>query len=60
MEFEAMAVMVGVMDVQENGEKTICGIHMDCTVCPNCPALCEVCAFDCTTKGQFCPGKGQP
>ena len=59
MEFEAMAVMAGLNEAQKNGEKTICGIHIDCSVCPNCPSLCEVCV-NCTTKGQYCPGKGQP
>ena len=60
MEFEAMAVMAGLGDLQNNGEKGICGFKDTCEVCSDCPSLCEVCLTNCTTKGQYCPGKAQP
>lgn len=56
MEFEALAVLIG----QGAGDKTICAIKVDCTVCPDCSSLCTICLTDCTAYGLACPNKAQP
>jgi len=59
IEFEAIAVMAGYGVT----EKTICGIKIDCTVCTDCPSLCEVCPYKlppCPDYHAHCPSKGMP
>jgi hypothetical protein len=56
LEFEALAVMLG----QGTGEKGVCAIKIECTVCPDCSSLCTICLTDCSSYGLACPNKAQP
>ncbi len=44
MEFEALAILAG----QSAAERTVCGIKINCTVCPDCSSLCSICLSDCS------------